>query len=84
MTLGLSDSLSLTPATLLNIRVGYSSRPARSSRSMVWNDKQPARGEESKGLKVDLQSDVSVFHFLTMAYSSRTFYFCSTSSHSPL
>lgn len=59
MTLGLSDSLSLTRVTLLNTRVGYSSRPARSPRSVVENDKQPE--EESKGLKVDLQkSDISV------------------------
>lgn len=41
MTLGLSDSLSLTLAAVLNTRVGYSSRPSPSPRSVVWNDKQP-------------------------------------------
>lgn len=63
MTLGLSDSPSLTWATLLNTRVGYSSRPARGPGSLVWNDKQPARGEDSKGLKVDLQR-VRVQHLI--------------------
>lgn len=56
MTLGLSDSLSLTPATLLNTRVGYSGSLLKAPGAAAWRgtiSSQP--GEESKELKVDLQ-----------------------------
>lgn len=86
MTLGLWDSLSLTPATLLNTRVGYSGSPARSPRScgMAWNDKQPARRGEQGAEGWSAASGISACNFLTMAHPSSSFYFCSTDSQSPL
>lgn len=86
MTLGLSDSLTLTPATRLNTRVGCSGSSAGSPRScsVPWVDKQPARRGEW-GVKGSFAArSISACNFLTKPHSGRSFSFCSTDSHSPL
>lgn len=86
MTLGLSDSPSLTQATLLNTRVGYSGSPAQSPRScgVAGNDKQPARRGEQGAKGWSAATGTSACNFLALAHSGHSFYFCSTDSHSPL